>query len=250
MSTRFVVCGRRKVYQFVHEVTSKVCHAQGRRFVSQSEGPTTSSRLPERIIVAAFRSFPPPPRYVIFPAMPFTRASRPTIKATSAHGWICDACRRRLGPTRQYTRTVLTIPALRDKRTTPLRLRTAVGEVRQLSTTARRCATSRRNSVLPDTPARTRFAPSPTGHLHIGGLRTALFSYLLAKRTGGQFLLRIEDTDQVSIGISFKSCQMLIVEEKARLRRRTAPARRFGLVRLAMGRGTSDWRPTWSLQTI
>ncbi|KXS97443.1 hypothetical protein AC578_7360 [Pseudocercospora eumusae] len=45
-------------------------------------------------------------------------------------------------------------------------------------------------------PARTRFAPSPTGYMHIGGLRTALFSYLLAKRTNGQFLLRIEDTDQ------------------------------------------------------
>lgn len=50
---------------------------------------------------------------------------------------------------------------------------------------------------LPDTPARTRFAPSPTGYLHLGSLRTALFNYLLAKRTGGQFLLRIEDTDQV-----------------------------------------------------
>ena len=43
---------------------------------------------------------------------------------------------------------------------------------------------------------RTRFAPSPTGYLHIGGLRTALYSYLYAKKTGGQFLLRIEDTDQ------------------------------------------------------
>jgi len=41
----------------------------------------------------------------------------------------------------------------------------------------------------------TRFAPSPTGYLHIGGLRTALFSYLWAKRNGGKFLLRIEDTD-------------------------------------------------------
>ncbi|KAJ5894600.1 hypothetical protein N7495_006291 [Penicillium taxi] len=48
---------------------------------------------------------------------------------------------------------------------------------------------------LPDAPARTRFAPSPTGYLHLGSLRTALFNYLLAKRTGGQFLLRIEDTD-------------------------------------------------------
>ncbi|WP_024955460.1 glutamate--tRNA ligase [Sulfurospirillum arcachonense] len=41
----------------------------------------------------------------------------------------------------------------------------------------------------------TRFAPSPTGYLHIGGLRTALYSYLWAKRKGGKFLLRIEDTD-------------------------------------------------------
>ncbi len=43
--------------------------------------------------------------------------------------------------------------------------------------------------------ARTRFAPSPTGFQHIGGYRTALFSWLLARHTGGQFLLRIEDTD-------------------------------------------------------
>ena len=41
----------------------------------------------------------------------------------------------------------------------------------------------------------TRFAPSPTGYLHIGGLRTALFSYLFARKNGGKFLLRIEDTD-------------------------------------------------------
>jgi glutamyl-tRNA synthetase len=52
------------------------------------------------------------------------------------------------------------------------------------------------NTALPTSPARTRFAPSPTGYLHLGSLRTALFNYLLAKRTGGQFLLRIEDTDQ------------------------------------------------------
>jgi glutamyl-tRNA synthetase len=45
-------------------------------------------------------------------------------------------------------------------------------------------------------PARVRFAPSPTGHLHLGGARTALYNYLLAKRTGGKFILRIEDTDQ------------------------------------------------------
>lgn len=43
---------------------------------------------------------------------------------------------------------------------------------------------------------RTRFAPSPTGYLHIGGLRTALFNYLWAKKNKGEFILRIEDTDQ------------------------------------------------------
>ena len=43
---------------------------------------------------------------------------------------------------------------------------------------------------------RLRFAPSPTGPLHIGGVRTALFNYLFAKKHGGDFLLRIEDTDQ------------------------------------------------------
>src|SRR5437868_1192781 len=41
----------------------------------------------------------------------------------------------------------------------------------------------------------TRFAPSPTGYLHVGGARTALFSWLLARHFGGEFLLRIEDTD-------------------------------------------------------
>ncbi|MBM3177399.1 MAG: glutamate--tRNA ligase [Bacteroidetes bacterium] len=46
------------------------------------------------------------------------------------------------------------------------------------------------------TPARVRFAPSPTGALHIGGLRTALYNYLLARQTGGTMILRIEDTDQ------------------------------------------------------
>ena len=43
---------------------------------------------------------------------------------------------------------------------------------------------------------RTRFAPSPTGYMHIGNLRTALFAYLIAKQNGGDFILRIEDTDQ------------------------------------------------------
>ena len=44
-------------------------------------------------------------------------------------------------------------------------------------------------------PPRVRFAPSPTGYLHVGGARTALFNWLYARRHGGAFILRIEDTD-------------------------------------------------------
>lgn len=43
-----------------------------------------------------------------------------------------------------------------------------------------------------------RFAPSPTGSLHLGGLRTALYNYLYARKTGGKWIMRIEDTDTVS----------------------------------------------------
>lgn len=46
------------------------------------------------------------------------------------------------------------------------------------------------------TQVRVRFAPSPTGTLHIGGVRTALYSYLYARQKGGKFILRVEDTDQ------------------------------------------------------
>lgn len=55
------------------------------------------------------------------------------------------------------------------------------------------------DQLLPTThhlPIRTRFAPSPTGFLHVGGVRTALFSWLLARQAGGVFVLRLEDTDQ------------------------------------------------------
>ena len=45
-------------------------------------------------------------------------------------------------------------------------------------------------------PVRTRFAPSPTGYMHVGNLRTALYTYLQARHNGGTFILRIEDTDQ------------------------------------------------------
>lgn len=49
---------------------------------------------------------------------------------------------------------------------------------------------------IPHGEVRTRFAPSPTGYMHVGNLRTALYTYLIAKKSGGKFILRIEDTDQ------------------------------------------------------
>ena len=49
---------------------------------------------------------------------------------------------------------------------------------------------------IPHNEVRTRFAPSPTGYMHVGNLRTALYTYLIARHNGGKFLLRIEDTDQ------------------------------------------------------
>ena len=50
---------------------------------------------------------------------------------------------------------------------------------------------------IPHGEVRTRFAPSPTGYMHVGNLRTALYTYLIARHAGGKFILRIEDTDQV-----------------------------------------------------
>ncbi len=61
-------------------------------------------------------------------------------------------------------------------------------------------------------PVRVRYAPSPTGALHLGGARTALFNYLFARRQGGQFLLRIEDTDRAR----FKTGSQEQIEEGLR----------------------------------
>src|SRR5882757_2547947 len=49
---------------------------------------------------------------------------------------------------------------------------------------------------MSSSPVRVRFAPSPTGYLHVGGARTALFNWLFARHCGGKFVLRIEDTDK------------------------------------------------------
>ncbi|NLO82005.1 MAG: glutamate--tRNA ligase [Clostridiales bacterium] len=64
---------------------------------------------------------------------------------------------------------------------------------------------------------RTRFAPSPTGYMHIGNLRTALYTYLIARSMGGQFILRIEDTDQEryvegAIDVIYKTLKMVGLE--------------------------------------
>ena len=50
---------------------------------------------------------------------------------------------------------------------------------------------------MSDNKVVTRFAPSPTGFMHVGGVRTALYAWLWARKNGGQFILRIEDTDKV-----------------------------------------------------
>src|SRR6188508_1504722 len=59
----------------------------------------------------------------------------------------------------------------------------------------RRCSWPFPLHAIDPMKVRTRFAPSPTGYLHIGGVRTALFNWLFARQHGGQFLLRIDDTD-------------------------------------------------------
>ena len=68
---------------------------------------------------------------------------------------------------------------------------------------------------------RTRFAPSPTGRMHVGNLRTALYAYLITKHEGGDFILRIEDTDKTSvagkeIAVYDKHCLHLTPEEVQR----------------------------------
>ncbi|KAH0846530.1 glutamate-tRNA ligase [Fonsecaea monophora] len=101
--------------------------------------------------------------------------ARPAIRVT---GWVCNSCRARQTAAKGHS----LVPS-RKASTAP----TSNGSTTTHSTPKR--------GKLPSTPARTRFAPSPTGNLHLGSIRTALFNYLLARATNGQFLLRIEDTD-------------------------------------------------------
>ena len=107
-------------------------------------------------------SFSSAPSSIVTSMPPAPRLGR------AAQPWICRTCRS----------------ARSNDARNPIRLRTFAA------------TTLRRRGNLPDSPARTRFAPSPTGNLHLGSIRTALFNYLLARKTKGQFLLRLEDTDQ------------------------------------------------------
>ena len=59
--------------------------------------------------------------------------------------------------------------------------------------------------MAPTAPVRVRIAPSPTGPLHIGTARTALFNYLFARHVGGTFILRLEDTDQARGTLAFET---------------------------------------------
>ena len=78
---------------------------------------------------------------------------------------------------------------------------------------------------------RTRFAPSPTGFLHIGGARTALFNWLYTRHHGGEFILRIEDTDQTAfdrrIDKSYSRCHGLAGIKLGRRPLFSGSARRF-----------------------
>ena len=72
-----------------------------------------------------------------------------------------------------------------------------VAGVRGFRATTFSVAFRRKSSLMMNnTPLRVRFAPSPTGSLHVGGARTALFNWLVARKTGGKFIVRVEDTDE------------------------------------------------------
>ncbi|KAI7719888.1 hypothetical protein KC353_g2620 [Hortaea werneckii] len=124
----------------------------------------------------------------------------PQLYRQARKGWVCQSClRRSLEASRRGFTAVARNGARLDQyrlKTLPLQRSNRAANIKAFASSSRSHAAPSRKPILPDGPARTRFAPSPTGHLHIGGLRTALFSYLLARRTAGQFLLRIEDTDQ------------------------------------------------------
>ena len=78
----------------------------------------------------------------------------------------------------------------------------AAWRLRARSVSSARCHSTKPVIATPAAgEARLRFAPSPTGYLHLGGLRTALFNHLLARKWRGKWILRIEDTDRVHLSL-------------------------------------------------
>lgn len=171
-----------------HETSTRTCKC--RRYCTNSEIKPSGPHVFPHLDATAL-----PSTYI--------EKSAALMRATvSAQGWTCSSCRAR--QLKWPRGSLCTVARAYKGQGPPFRLQheTSSGASiararRAFSASADKQAAAPRKAQLPDLPARTRFAPSPTGYLHIGGLRTALFSYLLAKRTGGQFLLRIEDTDQV-----------------------------------------------------
>lgn len=78
---------------------------------------------------------------------------------------------------------------------------------------------------------KTRFAPSPTGRMHVGNLRTALYAYLIAKHDDGTFMLRIEDTDQERFQEGALDIIYRTLKETGLVRRGTGQRRRLRPVR-------------------
>ena len=97
------------------------------------------------------------------------------------------------------------------------------------------------------TKIRTRFAPSPTGRMHVGNLRTALYAYLIAKHEGGDFILRIEDTDQEryvegAVDIIYRTL------EKTGLKHDEGPTSDAGSAYVQSGKGARPQVNIWSMR--
>ena len=111
-------------------------------------------------------------------------------------------------------------------RTLPLRSRT-----KTVTAAARTTSSSAIPGVRSNPSFRVRYAPSPTGSVHLGGLRTALYNFLLARKAGGSFLLRVEDTDQVrcfSLDARALNLALATGSTQTRLHRRAGTCSRLG----------------------
>lgn len=168
------------------------------------------------------------------------------LLVSGVEGWICQSCiHRSLHTTRRQLS--INLESRHGKRqqarnARSLRPQSRIADAKTFATTSA-LAVPRRKPVLPEGPARTRFAPSPTGHLHIGGLRTALFSYLLSKRTEGQFLLRIEDTDQVYLDpLISQSCLVFGLQLTPDIRKDSSRGLRIVSYQTCNGRASSGTR--------